>query len=285
MPDDNVRRTTGAMPVASDQSPRRPTSSFFTTEGGSQRVERPRDPRVSVTVPVKVHYESILDFHETQSVNISRSGMFLSCADPRPVGTMIDFELALSDGLSLLRGKGEVVRVTGTPVAGMGVHFRDLDEEARRFLDRIVKVNEEEGRSPAVSLDFATPPPGTPSQSPKAASWFGVLRGATMLQPGLLVSGRDLHVKLTPATVGYFTNNPLLNIRLGGFVVPCDENVSLGAVFEVVIESFEGHALFTGKGKVVAKQEHRLGIRLADVDKAVLARLQSEVARLSPFGR
>jgi hypothetical protein len=43
--------------------------------------------------------------------------------------------------------------------------------------------------------------------------------------------------------------------------------------------------LFTGKGKVVAKQEHRLGVRLSDVDKVVLARLQAEVARLSPFGR
>jgi len=55
---------------------------------------------------------------------------------------------------------------------------------------------------------------------------------------------------------------------------------ALGAVFDVVIESFEGHALFTGKGKVVAKQEHRLGVRLSDVDKVVLARLQAEVARL-----
>jgi hypothetical protein len=105
------------------------------------------------------------------------------------------------------------------------------------------------------------------------------------MQPGLSVNGRDLHVKLTPATVGYFTNNPLLNIRLGGFVVPCDENVPLGAVFEVVIDSFEGRALFNGKGKVVAKQEHRLGVRLSEVEKAVLSRLQAEVARLSPFGR
>ena len=118
-----------------------------------------------------------------------------------------------------------------------------------------------------------------------SSSRTNLLRGATMLQPGLLVSGRDLHVKLTPATVGYFTNNPLLNIRLGGFVVPCDENVSLGAVFDVIIESFEGHSLFSGKGKVVAKQEHRLGVRLSDMDKAVLARLQAEVTRLSPFGR
>jgi uncharacterized protein (TIGR02266 family) len=276
-----VRRTTGAIPIAGEQPVRRPTGSFFVPEAGPQT----RDLRVAVSAPVKIRYESILDFHETQSVNISRSGMFLSCADPRPVGTVIDFELALADGLSLLRGKGEVVRVTGTPVAGMGVRFRELDEEARRFLDRIVQVNEEEGRSPAVSLDFASLPAGTPTPIPTGSGRFSTLRGATTLQPGLLVSGRDLHVKLTPATVGYFTNNPLLNIRLGGFVVPCEENVPLGAVFEVVIESFEGHSLFTGKGKVVAKQEHRLGVRLSDVDKTVLARLQAEVARLSPFGR
>jgi uncharacterized protein (TIGR02266 family) len=276
MLDDKGRRTTGAIPIASEQ--RRPSGSFFTPEGGSQRDQQMRDPRVAVSVPVKVRYESILDFHETQSVNISRSGMFLSSADPRPVGTIVDFELALADGLSLLRGKGEVVRVTSAPIVGMGVRFRELDEEARRFLDRIAQVNAEEGRSPAVSLDFASAPSAAPSQ-------FSSLRGATTLQPGLMVSGRDLHVKLTPATVGYFTNNPLLNIRLGGFVVPSEENVPLGAVFDVVIESFEGHALFTGKGKVVAKQEHRLGVRLSDVDKTVLARLQAEVTRLSPFGR
>jgi uncharacterized protein (TIGR02266 family) len=286
MPDDKGRRMTGAIPIPGEQPVRRPTGSFFVPESGAQRSDlQARDPRVAVSAPVRVRYESILDFHETQSVNISRSGMFVSCADPRPVGTIIDFELALADGLSLLRGKGEVVRVTGTPVAGMGVRFRELDEEARRFLDRIVQVNEEEGRSPAVSLDFASAPAGSPSPSLTGSGRFSALRGATTVQPGLLVSGRDLHVKLTPATVGYFTNNPLLNIRLGGFVVPCDENVPLGAVFEVVIESFEGHSLFTGKGKVVAKQEHRLGVRLSDVDKAVLARLQAEVTRLSPFGR
>jgi uncharacterized protein (TIGR02266 family) len=286
MPDDKGRRNTGAIPITSEQPVRRPTGSFFTTEGGSQRADQQaRDLRVAVSVPVKVRYQSILDFHGTQSVNISRSGMFLASADPRPVGTIVDFELALADGLSLLRGKGEVVRVTSGPVAGMGVRFRELDQEARRFLDRIVQVNEEEGRSPAVSLDFANAPTASSSSSPGVSSQYSPLRGATTLQPGLLVSGRDLHVKLTPATVGYFTNNPLLNMRLGGFVVPCEENVPLGAVFDVVIESFEGHALFTGKGKVVAKQEHRLGVRLSDVDKVVLARLQAEVARLSPFGR
>ena len=102
MPDDKWRRPTGAIPIASEQPVRRTTGSFFVPESGVLRVDQQaRDPRVAVSVPVKIRYESILDFHETQSVNISRSGMFLSCADPRPVGTIIDFELALADGLSV----------------------------------------------------------------------------------------------------------------------------------------------------------------------------------------
>jgi uncharacterized protein (TIGR02266 family) len=285
MPDDKGYRVPGAVSFNNSSEAPRPPSSFFPNEGGANRPDmQAREPRISVSAPVKIRYESILDFHETQSVNISRSGMFLSCSDPRPVGTIIDFELGLADGLSLLKGKGEVVRVASAPMAGMGVRFRELDQEARRFLERIVMVNEQEGRSPSISLDFVTPAPSVSPFPPEAAR-ANPLRGATGMQPGLMINGRDLRVKLTTATVGYFINNPLLNIRLGGFVVPSEENVNLGAIFEVVIESFEGHSLFAGKGKVVAKQEHRLGIRLSDVDKSVLARLQSEVARLSPFGR
>jgi len=111
------------------------------------------------------------------------------------------------------------------------------------------------------------------------------LHGATRVQPGLSVVGHDLHVRLTPLTVGYFTNNPLINIRLGGFVIPIEEEASLGAAFDVAILDNDGISLFHGKGKVVAKDGHRIGIRLSDIDKSVLARLQAEVAKLSPGGR
>jgi uncharacterized protein (TIGR02266 family) len=255
-------------------APVRRTTGAFVVETGSGPV--PRDARVAVSVPMRIRYESILDFHDTQSVNLSRSGVFISCPDPRPVGTIIDFEFALTDGLTLLKGKGEVVRVTSTPASGMGVRFRDLDEEARHFIDRVVQVNEQEGRRSSVPLDFSSSQAGAAASNP--------LRGATGIQAGLTVDGRDMRIKLTPLTVGYFLNNPLLNIRLGGFVVPCDENVSLGALFDVSIESLDGQSLFVGKGKVVAKQEHRLGIRLAEADKTVLARLQTEIGRLGPMG-
>jgi hypothetical protein len=201
----------------------------------------------------------------------------------------------------LLKGKGEVVRVTQNPVSGMGVRFRELDEDSRKCIERIVEINEQEGRTPRISLDFQTPRPVTPRPaSPQAPttrpsdSWSGPapisrsvhpLQGATRVQPGLSVVGQDLQVRLTPLTVGYFTNNPLMNIRLGGFVIPIEDEVSLGATFDVTIVDNDGISLFSGKGKVVAKHERRVGMRLADVSKPALVRLQAEIARLSPGGK
>jgi hypothetical protein len=154
-----------------------------------------------------------------------------------------------------------------------------------------VASNEKDGRTPRVPLDFSGEnhpggaKPTAVSSGRASSSPSPSLRGATRVQPGLSVDGHDLRVRLTPLTVGYFTNNPLINIRLGGFVIPIEDEVSLGAAFDVAIMDNDGISLFHGKGKVVAKHEHRIGIRLADVDKGVLARLQAEVGKLSPGGR
>jgi uncharacterized protein (TIGR02266 family) len=263
------------------------------------RMEIPRETRIPLAAQVRLQYASILDFHESQSVNISRSGMFVVSSSPAPVGSQVEFEFALEDGLVLVRGKGEVARVTQNP-PGMGVRFRELDEESRRCIARIVEVNEQEGRSPRISLDFgeATPRPaatssatlprmaeaGRPGAAPQPRGNHP-LHGATRVQPGLSVVGQDLQIRLTPLTAGYFTNNPLINIRLGGFVIPIEEEVSLGATFDVSIVDNDGMSLFAGKGKVVAKHERRIGIRLGDAPKPVMARLQAEVARLSPGGK
>jgi len=260
-------------------------SSVLST-GGVARDQR-LDQRIPVVAQVRLRYNSILDFHESQSLNISRSGMFLASDKPGPVGSIVEFEFALADGLSLLKGKGEVVRITQTPVLGMGVRFRELDPDSRKCLESIVSSNEREGRTSPVPLDFGGethPGDAAPIAASLGRTAHG-LPGATRVQPGLSVDGHDLRVRLTPLTVGYFTNNPLINIRLGGFVIPIEDEVSLGAIFDVSIMDNDGISLFHGKGKVVAKHEHRIGIRLADVDKSVLGRLQAEVGKLSPGGR
>jgi uncharacterized protein (TIGR02266 family) len=271
--------------------PREASARLTISSSTLPRVEIPREARIPLAAHVRLQYASILDFHESQSVNISRSGMFVAADSPAAVGTLLDFEFCLDDGLVLLRGKGEVARVTQFPAPGMGVRFRELDEDSRKCIARIVEINEQEGRAPQVPLDFGDSRPLTPrpvetrTETTASGRASHTLHGATRVQPGLSVVGLDLQVRLTPLTAGYFTNNPLINIRLGGFVVPVDEEVSLGATFEVAILDNDGMSLYHGKGKVVAKDGRRIGIRLSDIPKPVLARLQAEVARLSPGGR
>jgi uncharacterized protein (TIGR02266 family) len=241
-------------------------------------VERPtitaRDPRAPVVVPIRYRYESILDFVESQSMNISRSGMFVRTQDTLPLGTILDFEFALVDGFCLLRGKAEVTRVSANP-PGFGVRFRELDAASRSLVDRIVDVNSREGKQPTVAMDFADP-------AAAAAAATG-LRGATMvISGGVRLHGQKLRVQLSPVTAGYFVHNPLLNIKLGGFVIPVEQEIPLGTIFDVMITDVRDATLFSGKGKVVAKHELRLGIRLTEADKETLARLQAEASRLAP---
>lgn len=243
--------------------------------------EPARDPRVKVVAQVRLRYGSILDFYQTQSLNISRTGMFIATDNPGAVGSPVDFEFALADGLMLLKGKGEVVRTSQSPVRGMGIRFTELEGESRTCLEHIVATNEREGRTAEVARDLFER--GHSFEAGAAPS--EPLRGATRVQPGLVVKGHELHIRLTPLTAGYFTNNPLINIRLGGFVVPIDEEVSLGTLFDVAIVDNDGVSLFHGRGKVVAKHERRIGVRLAEADKNVLAHLQAEVANLGPGGR
>jgi uncharacterized protein (TIGR02266 family) len=284
MAENKDTRSTGAMPAA--PAGNRSSKVYPAANAGQSRQgEQPRDPRVPVLGQVKLRYTSILDFHESQSLNISRTGMFVASEKPGSVGSVIEFEFALDDGFLLLKGKGEIVRVTQTPVRGMGIRFRELDDESKKCLERIVAINESEGRVSEVPLDFGNDSRGFDTRPPPSSKSVHPLHGATRVQPGLSVNGHELQIRLTPLTVGYFTNNPLINIRLGGFVIPLDEEVSLGAAFEVAIVDNDGISLFHGRGKVVAKHERRVGIRLSDVDKAVLTRLQSEVGRLSPGGR
>jgi uncharacterized protein (TIGR02266 family) len=229
-----------------------------------------RAPRAAVVVPVRCKFESILDFVETQSVNISKSGMFLTTSESVPLGTLLELEVGLNDGLALLKGKAEVVRVSTSAPAGLGVRFVELDNASQKLVDRIVEVNQQEGKRPTVPMDFAL----------DGGRQSGAAGGNTVAA-GVNWKESALELELNAGTVSYFVYNPLLNIRLGGFVVPAEKEVPLGTVFTVSIRTAAGDALFDGKGKVVAKHEKRLGIRLTEVDKTVLARLQAEVSKLA----
>lgn len=254
--------------------------------------ERRAASRAGLAVPVRLRYESVLDFVETQSMNISRTGMFIVTETPAPLGSQIAFEFSLADGFVLLRGLAEVVRVaSGGIVEGMGVRFLDLDDATQAVIERIVAVNTDEGRVSTLTFDFSRPatsgqmaivrddqldqldaPAPSPPAPPRAAA----------PAPAVQFDGAHLRLTLGRDTVHHFTTNPLANARSGGFTITTELDVPLGGTFTVEIVDAGGQALLSGKGKVLTKQDRRLGVRLQDVPKEVLARLQDAVAKLAP---
>ena len=176
---DDQRRNTGAFDKApgsaARQAPQGAPNRSPTMPGGVPTALR--SARAQVVVPVRCKFDSIIDFVETQSVNISRTGMFLTTPEVVPVGTMLELEVGLADGLSLLKGKAEVVRVSTSPPTGLGVRFVQLEAASQSLVDRIVDVNTQENKRPTVPLDFATSDVGRGAAAAAAHRRRGDLEG------------------------------------------------------------------------------------------------------------
>jgi uncharacterized protein (TIGR02266 family) len=99
-------------------------------------------------VRVRLKYPDLDTFAERFSPNVTRGGIFLASREPRPVGTVLRFEVSLMTGIPVLTGKG---RVTWTKAYdpkepsrpyGMGVQFTELDASSRTVLDRLLQKRE-----------------------------------------------------------------------------------------------------------------------------------------------
>lgn len=266
--------------------------------------ERRAASRAGLAVPVRLRYDSVLDFVDTQSMNISRTGMFIVTDTPAPMGSTLEFEFSLSDGFVLLKGLAEVVRVaSGGIVAGMGLRFLDLDDAYQRVIERIVAVNTDEGRVSTLNFDFSRPatasqmravtdealelahrpaPPRAPAGQPAPPPSPVAVAPPAPATPPIQLEGTRLRIVLGRETVQHFTSNPLTNARNGGFMIPTETEVAMGTVLAVEITDGSGQALLSGKGKVLTKQDKRIGVRLFDVPKEAVARVQDAVAKLTP---
>ncbi len=96
-------------------------------------------PRIALERKISLRFPHFQGFLTEYCSNISITGMFIQCREPRSPGEILDFELNLIDGLQLIRGTGEVVwsRLTDEGpelTAGMGIRFLRLDAESRRLI-------------------------------------------------------------------------------------------------------------------------------------------------------
>jgi molecular chaperone DnaK len=118
-------------------------------------------------VRVRLKYPDLDSFAERFAPNVTRGGIFLASREPRPVGTLLRFEVSLMSGTPVLTGKG---RVTWTKAFdpkepsrpyGMGVQFTELDASSRAVLDRLLQKRDQPART--------GPQPVRPPPTPVAA--------------------------------------------------------------------------------------------------------------------
>ena len=225
-----------------------------------------RAPRCKVRIQVLYQPDGNQTTVETQLVNLSSSGMYLASRGPLlEIGATVEFQFSVDDGLVVMKGTAEVMRVshTGTDERGMGLRFVELDTETQDLIDRIVDVN---SRDPA---------PVPIEEEPTARQ---LLPGGRAVEYG----HGTVRIVLSSVTAAYFTYNPLMHIGIGGCFIPAEADVPLGTGYQLDIVDAGGHLILRCKGKVAAKQERRIGIRLVDLDRPSLVRLRTEIAKLGP---
>ena len=138
----------GAKPIDSAKLGKRPVSAarpVRIVERRPAEVDKRVHPRVMSGIAVRLQFSDVDEFLEGNALNISRGGIFLRTRKPCQLGSVIQFDLLLSGGESLLKGTGKVVWVA-TPagpgeaprVPGIGVRFLDLDQASKETVDQIV---------------------------------------------------------------------------------------------------------------------------------------------------
>jgi uncharacterized protein (TIGR02266 family) len=116
-------------------------------------------------IRVRLKHADEKAFVERFAANVTRGGVFLASREPRPVGSLVRFEVCLVSGQVVLSGEGRVTWVkpynANEPARphGMGVQFTELEAASRPMLERLLVRREATGKRPS-------PPPAPVRPSP-----------------------------------------------------------------------------------------------------------------------
>jgi uncharacterized protein (TIGR02266 family) len=131
-------------------------------------------------VRIQLRYPDESVFLNRFAPNVTRGGIFLTSRAPRPVGSVIAFEVALMQGPPLLWGTGKVTWVRDYDpqepqrAHGMGVQFLQVDPAAKPMLEKLLSYKNLPQRfTPATGLPLTTPRPAQIQTSPETPTADG----------------------------------------------------------------------------------------------------------------
>ena len=136
----------------------------------------PAAPSAPVAIRITRPYATEEELLQHEPETITRTGVTLLGAQPRPQGVVLRFELALSGGNPVLRGEGRVVGYKPDAHDGLGgltLRFTRLDSRSKSLVDKAAAVRDQRRQSlpPAAgsSIPPPLPPPAPTPSSPSVA--------------------------------------------------------------------------------------------------------------------
>ena len=131
-------------------------------------------------VRIQLRYPDESVFLNRFAPNVTRGGIFLTSRAPRPVGSVIAFEVALMQGPPLLWGTGKVTWVRDYDpqepqrAHGMGVQFLQIDAGAIGEITGKTATEDVLSKiTPATGLPLTTPRPAQIQTSPETPTADG----------------------------------------------------------------------------------------------------------------
>jgi uncharacterized protein (TIGR02266 family) len=137
-------------------------------------------PEVPI-VRIQLRYPDEGVFIQRFAPNVTRGGIFLASRAPHAVGTVIAFEVALTQGPPLLHGTGRVTWVRDYDpdepqrAHGMGVQFLQVAPACKAMLDRLLNYKALPPRFTPISGVPVTM--SRPTQEQAGARFSGLLEG------------------------------------------------------------------------------------------------------------
>ncbi|HEY1959663.1 MAG TPA: hypothetical protein VGH28_28835 [Polyangiaceae bacterium] len=126
-----------------------------------------------VAIRITRPYQSEDELLARELDTISRTGVVLVGAQPRPEGVILRFELALASGAALLRGEGRVIGYKPAAVGhepGLAVRFTRLDSKSKALVDRVTTLREARRSEPPQAgrrdRERSVPPPAASVRPP-----------------------------------------------------------------------------------------------------------------------
>ena len=108
--------------------------------GVASEAERRKSPRADLVV--RVDYQTIDELFSDFARNVNEGGIFIETDRPHPLGTNVELQFNIPGSDDPIQVTGAVVRHADADdeARGMGIEFENLDAQARRHINALVRA-------------------------------------------------------------------------------------------------------------------------------------------------